>query len=612
MNDRQDPYGQVYGYDEYGRPLYGSVPSQDVPPQGAPPQGHEQGHHQEPYPQGQDWRQGAADPYGYDYGTGQQPPVTEGYAHEGYAQGYQQYPGQYPGHQAPEGYAAPQGYAAQGYPAQDYAPQGYPAQDYPVLDDTGQQRPVATDWGTGQQPPVGDEAPPVAPPAPAPPPAAAVPPQRRAPGERGERGDGAGGGDDEDYETGEFAFVEERDEESEDVIDWLKFSESRTERREEARRRGRTRVKLLVILLALALVGGVAFLWLTDRLPFLPGSDTAADGGQGAEVRDVIVLHLRPVDSDESSTALLIANETAGTGTTLLLPNELAVTPDGGTTTLGEAVNEEAAGSVRDAIGGLLGADIKGTWRLDTPYLENLVDLVGGITLTTDAEVAGGGDDEGPLVPLGDDVLLSGRAAVAYATHRADDEPSGAQLARFGQVMQAVMAKMPSGESGATRVVEALAQITDPSLTEDELAVSLAQLAGYAQQDAYDTVPLPVEADGTLSDETADGLVVDVLGGTVSNADPGAAPRIGIRDASGAEAAEDARIALVNGGFTVVDARASDATEAESRVTYADPAHQEVAVEVARTLGLPDEAAVEGEGAGNADVTIILGEDYGQ
>ncbi|RKN11109.1 LCP family protein [Streptomyces radicis] len=595
MNDRQDPYGQVYGYDEYGRPLYGSVPPQAHE---VPPQGQEQGHHQQPYPQGQDWQQGAGDPYGYDYGTGQQPPVTEGYA-----QGYQQYPG----------YADPQDYAAQGYPAQDYAPQGYPAPGYPVQDDTGQQRPVTADWGTGQQQPVAPEAPPVA----------DVPPQRRGSGERGDGapgapgadggdgGDGSGGGDD-DHGTDEFAFVEERDEESEDVIDWLKFSESRTERREEARRRGRTKVKLLVILLVLALVGGVAFLWLTDRLPFLPGSDTAADGGPGAEVRDVIVLHLRPVDSDESSTALLIANETAGTGTTLLLPNELAVTPDGGTTTLGEAVNEEAAGSVRDAIGGLLGADIKGTWRLDTPYLENLVDLVGGITLTTDAEVAGGEDDEGPLVPRGEDVLLSGRAAVAYATHRADDEPSSAQLARFGQVMQAVMVTMPSGESGATRVVEALAQITDPSLTEDELAVSLAQLAGYAQEDAFDTVPLPVEADGTLSDETAEGLVVDMLGGTVSNADPGAAPRIGIRDASGAEAAEDARIALVNGGFTVVDARAADATETESRVTWADPAHQEVAVEVARTLGLPDEAAVEGEGAGNADVTIILGEDYGQ
>ncbi|KJY27198.1 hypothetical protein VR44_28200, partial [Streptomyces katrae] len=52
------------------------------------------------------------------------------------------------------------------------------------------------------------------------------------------------------YRTEQFAFLDQPDEDSEDVIDWLAFTESRTERREEARRRGRNRVVALVVVLA--------------------------------------------------------------------------------------------------------------------------------------------------------------------------------------------------------------------------------------------------------------------------------------------------------------------------------------------------------------------------
>jgi hypothetical protein len=539
VNDRQDPYGrnaqntqnaQIYGYDEYGRPLYQQQPQQ------------------QPQPTGYDgYDYGAT----YDYGTGEQTAV---------------------------------------YNAPDYA--------------TGQQPPVHDPYsgyepygqGTGEQ--------------------QAVPvPGPRQPAEPPQQPDGPV------YQVEEFAFVDERDEESQDVIDWLKFTESRTERREEAKRRGRVRRRLLVFTLVLAVLGGTGFLWATDRLPTVPGLEgTDEEAAPGAEVRDVIVVHLRETSGDATSTALLVANETTEQGTTLLLPNELAVTSDGTTTTLGEAVVDSSAGEVRDAVGSLLGADIKGTWRLDTPYLEILVDLVGGITLDTNAEVpAPEGEEEGdePLVTQGQDVQLDGQAAVAYAVHQGEGEPESAQLERFGQVMGAVLDQMPTGRDAAIDVVHALGQIADPSLPEEELGASLAQLAAYAQAGggggggAYDTTLLPVQDGGTLSDETADGMVKDVLGGTVSNPDPGGAVRIGIRDASGTEGtAQDARVVLINGGFTVVDARAAEETQATSQVTYADESHRETALEAARTLGLPEDAVTRGEGAGNADVTVLLGEDY--
>ncbi|MGP3968961.1 LCP family protein [Streptomyces sp. 6N223] len=548
MNDRQDPYGQNAPI--YGYDEYGRPIYQQPQPQQPQPAAYDG------YDHGTGAGAGATYDYGtaggqqtYDYGTGQQPPVYDGY------------------------------------------------------DPYGQ--------GTAQQPAVAD------PPAPAP---AAEPPS--VPGQR-RTSDGPEQEQQAAYQTEQFAFVDEQDEESEDVIDWLKFTESRTERREEAKRRGRVRRRLLVFTLVLAVLGGAGFLWATDRLPAIPGLEgTEEAAAPGAQVRDVIVVHLRETNGDTTSTALLVANETTERGTTLLLPNELAVTSDGATTTLGQAVVDSSAGEVRDAVGGLLGADIKGTWRLDTPYLENLVNIVGGITLDTNAEVAAPEDEEaggdGPLVPQGQDVLLDGEAATAYAVHRAEGEPETAQLERFGQVMAAVFAEFPTGRDPAIEVVRALLLIPDPSLPEEELGASLAQLAALAQAGdgggtGYGTSLLPVQDDGTLSEETADGMVKDVLGGTVSNPDPGGAVRIGIRDASGAEgAAQDARIDLVNGGFTVVDARAAEETQAASQVTYADEAHRETALDAARTLGLPEDAVTQGEGAGNADVTILLGEDYAE
>ncbi|MDB1088188.1 LytR C-terminal domain-containing protein [Streptomyces sp. ACA25] len=617
MNDRQDPYGHIYGYDEYGRPLYRTAQDQPLPQDSSGyPAG--QTYDPDPYAASQPGGGQAYDPYA--------PYSGQGYGQDPYAaQPEQQQPGYgYPGPQQPVSYGTAQQPAVDdyGYDPTPQGPQARGASD--TFDAFGT-------YGPGPQAPVRTEQPPAEPsfpqqqpsqqpwqqppsqrqPEPGP---GVVPPPRRPEEPRRPAGPGVPGGhgpDDDGYHTEQFAFVEEQEEESEDVIDWLKFTESRTERREEAKRKGRSRQRLLVIALVLALLGAVGGLWYTGNLPGVPGpGGSAEESAAEAERRDVIVVHLRETNGDVTSTALLVANETTGHGTVLLLPNNLAVSPDGGSTTLGQAVTEEGAASVREAVGLLLGADIKGTWRLDTPYLENLVDLAGGITLDSDTEVPGEDGDE-PLVPAGEGIAMDGRAAVAYAVHRGGDEPQEAQLERFGQVMEAVLRKLPTTDEAATRVVENLAQIADPSLPEDELGVSLAQLAALAKEDKHTTVLLPVEDTGMISDETATGLVAEVLGGTVSNAEGGVA-RIGVRDATGTDdAVESARAALINGGFSVVDTRAVDDTRAETEVRYADEAHRETAMEVAILLGLGEQAVVEEETSGNADVTILLGEDYG-
>ncbi|GAA1922305.1 polydiglycosylphosphate transferase PdtA [Streptomyces durmitorensis] len=575
MNDRQydpyaggDPYAgeyaadqyQVVGYDEYGQPVYQQVqPSASYDQYGAQAQQQsqqQQQHQQQQQPQG----------YGYDpYATGQQPPVPQYDASydASYDSGsYGTYDQQQAQHQHQPQQQAAQQTQTGWIPQQSRQPEREPE---PELD---------------------------------------LEPEPRRGAER-----------DPAYETQQFSFIEEPDEESEDVIDWLKFTESRTERREEAKRRGRSRVVALVVVLALVIAGGVGYLWYAGKLPGL-SDDASGDAAAaaGPQNRDVIVVHLHNTKGGGTSTALLVNNTTTKRGTTVLLPNSLAVTDDDGAgTTLGKSVDEDGSTGTRESIDSLLGTQVEGTWRLDTPYLNNLVELVGNIDVDTNANVPDpkAKNGQAPLVKKGEQQTLSGPMAVAYATYRASGESETAQLGRFGQVMQGVLRKLSSDPQAATTTVQSLAQILDPSLKEKDLGAFLAKLADRAKGGDYSTERLPVQQDGTLSEQAGANVVKEVLGGAVKSPEKGAAVRVGVKNASGSKGAgQDARISLVNGGYTFVDSGAGSTAQAASQVTYAEADKKTQATEVAKTLGLPDSAVRKGKTAPNADVSVVLGQDY--
>ncbi|MEV5304078.1 LytR C-terminal domain-containing protein [Streptomyces diastaticus] len=587
MNDRRhasDPYGGEYAseqygpvsYDEYGRP----IPQQ--PPQGHDPYaGQQQGYGYDPYQPN-------------DPGTGQQPPVPA----DPYAGQQQDY-----GHQYQQGYD-PYGQGGPGtgqqppVPADPYAGQ---QQDYGYQYQQGYD-PYGQGGGTGQQPRVPEQQ-----------------PRHDDAGRDGHEGHGdpgRGGADDvgaPDYRTEQFSFIEEPDEESEDVIDWLAFTESRTERREEAKRRGRSRMIALVVVAALVLAGGVGYLWYAGKLPGTSsvGSPGGAADTAGPQKRDVIMVHLHDTRTEKTSTVLLVDNTTSARGATVLLPNSLALTgEDGSPTTLEESVDDDGSTGTREAVDQLLGTSVEGTWRLDTPYLNNLVELVGNIELDADATVPAAKKGESPLVTQGADRTLGGPAAVAYATYRAKGEPQTAQLDRFGQVFHAVLRKLSSDPQAATVTVETLAQILDPSLKEKDLGAFLARLADRAKGGDHTTELLPVGQDGRPAQEATDKIVKQILGGSVSEGAQGDAARVGVQDATGTEgSAERARASLVNGGYAYVG-RGGDTARATSAVTYEKAADKAEAVEVARTLGLPESAVTKGSTPGNVDVSVVLGADY--
>ncbi|MEU1618159.1 LCP family protein [Streptomyces sp. NPDC005722] len=573
--------------------------------------------------------QGGQDPYGEDPYAQQRADYANGYGEEyGSYDPYAQQTGQQQAYQGQQGQQGQQGYSGQ----QPYYPQEqqqYGQQpQHPQQSQQQPQHPQQTQQYQGwipQQPQYQEPYYPQEqqqygqqPPAPAPPQTPPqAPPAQRQPGYEEQRPAArpAAGRDpsgEADFHTGQFSFVDEETEESEEVIDWLKFTESRTERREEARRRGRNRVVAAVVVLALAAVGGAGYLWKAGKIPGLGGDTGTAQQAAGGQKRDVIVLHLRPVGSEETSTALLVSNSTTKKGTTVLLPNSLAVgSDDGGSTTLGKSVVEGGSAPTREALEGLLGTKISGTWRLDTPYLDNLVESLGGILVDTDVTVkAGKKKGDKTLVKPGKQQELGGQAAVAYAVHREPGEGPDKQLARFGQVVQAMLKKMYSDPDLATKTVEGLNQVIEPPLTEKDLGSSLAALSEEAKGGDYTTETLPVEPDGTLSEKSTEDVVKKVLGGTVTNTDSDGIPRVTLRNATGvATNTGEAQVQIVGGGYTFVSG-ASAGTQATSQVLYADAAKKADAEELAKTLGLPVKAAKKGEVASNADITVVLGQDY--
>jgi anionic cell wall polymer biosynthesis LytR-Cps2A-Psr (LCP) family protein len=606
VNDRYDagdasygagPY-ELVGYDEYGRPVYRPVPAQQAAQAT-----------QDPYAQ----QQGG---YGHDpYATGQQPPPAS-YGSAPQAPSYDPYgPGSPTPYDSRAPYDSHTSYDSEtSYGSQaPYDPYGTTAHDAASYDPYGQAA------SSGQQPRVAEQT-------------AYIPQQarpaeqdahtRRAPGRQGEPAGPGEQGDLEDpggpdYRTEQFAFVEEPDGDSEDVIDWLTFTENRTERREEARRRARSRIIALLVVLALVVAGGVGYLWFAGKLPGLSSSGAKAGTATpaAAQKRDVIVVHLHNTGKGGTSTALLVDNTTTKQGTTVLLPNSLAVTgDDGSTTTLAKSVDADGSSGTRDQLDTVLGTDIQGTWRLDTPYLQNLVELVGGIEIDTDTDVPDPGSRKkgaAPLVHQGTGQSLSGKMAVAYATYRAAGESENAQLKRFGQVMQGVLRKMSSEPSSATTTVQTLAQILDPSLTDKDLGTFLAKLADLAKSGDYKTALLPVQTDGTLSAETSDSVVKNILGGTAKSPVAGSALRVSVQNATGVkEDLDKARVALLNGGFTFREGGTASGTRTTSQVTYSDAAHKADAAEVAKTLGLPAGSVTKGTVSSGADVSVVLGADY--
>ncbi|WP_052440940.1 LCP family protein [Streptacidiphilus anmyonensis] len=592
--DRRGPGGYEQAYqDPYtGEWVFpsqqpGQAPQSPQPPQEQQPYGQAQGY-QQPYqaPQAQQTPQ-AQQPYGgyqqeYDPYAGSYDPYA----------GYQQQP-QDPYYGQQQGYQPQSGYQQAAQP-QQHAPQQAPQQSF----STAYQQPYP------EQPPAEPE-----------PPAQAVPPRQRpprqeAPTARSEAvkgagpsaGPGAGAGAKSRYNSEEFEFVDDA-EESTDVIDWVKFSETRGERRDERRRKLRGRAVAVVVALVLVAGGGVGYLFATGKIG--SGASTAVPA---ATKREVIAVHLHDLNKNVYS-ALLISEPSPAKGVTLLLPGTLGVPQDSGNglLALDTAVDSLGAYGTRTGINNLLGTDISATWNIQTPFLQNLVDLLGGVKINSDVAVSLGGKQ---VISPGQNTAVNGAAAMAFATYKAKGESDQAQLNRFGVMLQALITAMPTDPTAAAANITHMGAVEDPSLSDNALGALLAKLSTDARGGSYSTETLPVLGNGTLG-SGAGTMVSGLLAGKVSSESGQTAPRVQVIDASGnAKAAEYAQAAITNSGDVVVPGTAKAATRSTSVIEYGDDTRLSDAKALAATLGLPASAVKKVTSPLSVDLVAELGRDY--
>ncbi|MEY9845171.1 LytR C-terminal domain-containing protein [Streptacidiphilus sp. MAP5-3] len=568
---QQNSYEQGYQDPYTGEWVFPSQQQRPAQVQYGAQQGYEQpGHGQQGY------AQPGHEQSGHEQGGYQQQP--------GYSQAYQQQPGYGQGGYGGEqnGYGGQQSYQGQDY-YQDYGPADTGSFAPPV---SAPQAPAQPQYTAEQQYRVTEPEPPAAP-------TSAGPAAPKAPGPL----------DDKSYTDDSFTFVDDEEEDSQDVIDWVKFSETRGERRDERRRKMRSRGTALLVALALIAVGGVGYLWATGKiLSSSPGAVAASTQ------REVIAVHLHDLNKNVYS-ALLVSEPSSDKGVTMLLPGTLGIPQDSSSTLLplSAAVDSQGTDATRTGINALLGTDVSGTWDVYEPFLQNLVDLVGGVQVQNDVPITVNGKE----VATPGQNLLNGQAAMTYATYQGKGEPAQAQLNRFGQVLAALIKAMPTDPTSAATKIDEMGAVADPSFSDSQLGALLARLSTDARSGSYSTETLPVQGNGTLGGDAAS-MVSGLLAGKVKQNGAQVAARVQIVDASGkSNALTNADAAVTNGGFTLVPGGGKQSERSSSEITYTDDSRLKDAQTLANYLGLSTTAIKKvSPGSQSVDLLVVLGHDF--
>lgn len=396
---------------------------------------------------------------------------------------------------------------------------------------------------------------------------------------------------------------------------WRQFA-SEKEQVEGGRRHGRGLDHRLRI--AAAIGAALLLLALAIWRPWSGGSGLSeGDKALGGPRADVLV-QLRADDGRAVGSAVIQHDRTENRGSVVGLPDDLAVdVPDlnvdsalggGGPDTLGGALEAAGESLTRDAVADVLGVDVAGSFVLDTATFANLVTRVGGIAVKVDTQVRVGGvvvaqPGSGP-------VQLNGSAAVVYATL-----PQGAsttRAARFVQVLDGIIAKVPTDYELSADLVDSVGLIGNGTLTPERLAAILSGGAADRAAGSLRTAVLPVQADGLLDIAKATPVVRDLLGGSLTGRGD-QTPRVLVQLATTATGParaglrERARADVVNAGYRFVDGGVV-VPRARSQITVYGG--RGIGEGLALAFGLDPSVVRAGEGDGAADAVVVLGGDY--
>jgi hypothetical protein len=317
--------------------------------------------------------------------------------------------------------------------------------------------------------------------------------------------------DKDGYRAGDFAFVDQADDP--DVNGWLSFSESRADSRAERIRSLRVRLVAVGVVLALAAAGVGVYVWLGGSVPGLTG--------QATDAKSMILFRLDDAKGDAVGDALLVTDRDGtvngkadGSGAIVVIPSQMQIDSQGfGSTSFGGNMASQQPPAGADEVSSTFGVTPTGVRDMDETTFGIFVQELGGLSVTTNAAVpASTADPTG--VPLGQ-TTLTGAQAVAYATYSTSGESATAQAERFGQVMDALIAKLPPYANEVGSYLNLLGLIPDPSLPLSKLNPILAALAAQQNAGKVTVATLPLTSGGALNATAAASAVSQLLGGTI-------------------------------------------------------------------------------------------------
>ncbi len=411
--------------------------------------------------------------------------------------------------------------------------------------------------------------------------------------------------DDSDYATEQFSFVD--DENTGDVINWLSFAETRTERRTERRRRYKNRLVALIVLLGVSTTAGAGYAgwrWWQQR------RDAARDDAKSTSV----LFQVRNSQNTAILSAVLIDDPQRARAVAVLVPPQLRVeTTESGPQQFADTLALTGPSLSRDALTDLLGVPMDGSWVLDTATFTSLVNQLGGLEITVDATAAGNNKTR---LPAGK-ARLSGEDALTYATYRGSGETYVAASRRFVAVLQELFARMPGRADMVVNLLDGLGILASSGLSTDQLATLLGRLAASTDANPLTTIDLPLrdERGGILDARAAAPIVSDLWGAAAPDDRADGAVRVMVEDATGKPTTPQAvRTALVNAGYRYLDGGVAQLlSESRSAIDVSDamPDAREVGAQIALTLGLPSTAVrVVKDNEIIADVFIVLRSDF--
>ncbi|MGJ7442871.1 LCP family protein [Aquipuribacter sp. MA13-6] len=350
--------------------------------------------------------------------------------------------------------------------------------------------------------------------------------------------------------------------------------------------------------------------------------DTAALApAAGAATQQTSALTLTGPDGAVAAAAVLGVD--SARLSTLLLPADLLLTvADAGDVSLSQAV---ALGpeAVRRGLEDTLLLRVDQVVLLQPQQVATLVDAAGGVVLDVGTQVV----TDDVVVAAGEDQRLSGAQAVAYATLQADGEPVETGLARFGDVLAALLEALPQEQDAAATALAAAQVSAGASGGGDgagpealpALVATAAQRSGSGSTQAVVLPTTEVTAGQTDLRGVDEGSVEAALGTRFAGARlPVAAVgdvRVVVRNGTGGSGLVGrARDLLVGAGLRYSGGGNAAQFGQESTavlVASEEPEDRAQGEAVALALGVPEGALqVNAEAMVDTDVVVVLGDDF--